>query len=142
MAKKLIRTRFGDVTYKPEDIETFGKFTPTDVSKIVNISLMTKPQKSVVFKSFVNKVDAKTGFVTYFIDQMNDATPKDFNLIIDACTGKIKAAEEFEKAKLEEERLNNIKHLEMVIAESQKELNLLKSGDKLGKALDDFNKKK
>lgn len=112
MVKTMIRTRFGDVTYKPEDIKNYGRFSPSEVSKIVNISLMVKPNKGVVFSSFTNYLHNQTEFIIFTIANSANLTIDALQAIINLCTSKIESAKSEEIAKLEQDIKDKQKKIE------------------------------
>lgn len=107
------------------ETNSYGKFTPSVVAKVVNLSLMRKPNKSILFKGFSNKLEKKGAFVKHLLNNAYLST-EELDSIIKTCqTRKTEIAEE-EKALKEKAKQAKIAAIEKEIQERQKELEKLK----------------
>jgi len=88
-----------------------GTFTPTEVAEIVNENLMSKPNKGIVFSSFINKVDHASFFIQHCIKNLDTPVTLLYQIIND-CDTRINELKDGEIKKLEDEIAERQKRLE------------------------------
>jgi hypothetical protein len=88
--------------------------TPTELAKLIQTDLMTKPNKGVVVKSFINNVTENASFMYHCLKNI-ELDSIFFEDVIQICNKKI-----------EDKREDEIKKIEAEILERQEKLKRLK----------------
>lgn len=82
-----------------QEIGKYGKYSPEEVARIVEASLMNDPENSVVFSSFINELRLNEQFLIQLMKSVQPQSISFFESITGICETRIKEAAEEQQIK-------------------------------------------
>lgn len=78
----------------PEEHEKYGSFSPEQVARIIDASLLKDPENADAVGSFINEVHLKEQFVILLMKSIQPGTTAFYESISGICETRLKGSEE------------------------------------------------